>query len=720
MMRCCRAVGVILLVATWSVAVLPPTAYASGSGDTHEGSAGDESAGPVAYTIRFEGNTVLGDRALRGSAEDELRDLHRHGLRRADADDAAFEMELAYRAAGYAFATVEYRIDVRPPKPVVTFSVVEGPQVHVDHIELVGNAAFPTEELLRYFAGTRSGILGLGERLFVAAEIQAGVAELRGLYFASGYLDAQIAKPAITFSSDRTKASVTVHIDEGVCYRIRSISFGGDLLPEVAPLLDEVRVALLDAPYYPRRKLALRSRVLEAYGNLGYPEVTVHIEERRDAHDGSVVLVATIASGPLATIGEIAVEGNERTRARFIRRRLPFRSGDRYRLDGRRKGFHSLYRTGLFSKVDLDYQVRGEGEDGLLTVRVEEAPSKELWAEPGWGSYELLRLRGGFRERNLFGTGRIFAVEASASAKALGLGVNLTDPWFLDTDITADLPITYLRRKEPSFTRREVGVALLLSRRVTDHWTVTAGYAYQATDLTDVAVDTEAEGLDTGYDLASVKVQATYDTRDDIFFPSHGQRSFVAAEQADRLLGGSVTLTRLTAGTRVFKPLGRANILGVRYTTGLILPGRGEVTVPIGERFFNGGENTVRSFEESQLGPLDRSGEPAGGLAYNVISLELRRRMRGNLAGSLFFDYGNVAPNRTRSEEGEDPYDSRSEIISDTLRDYWDDFRPAIGAGIQYLLPVGPARLDFAFNPDARKDRGEDGFVWHFSVGMAF
>jgi outer membrane protein assembly factor BamA len=128
----------------------------------------------------------------------------------------------------------------------------------------------------------------------------------------------------------------------------------------------------------------------------------------------------------------------------------------------------------------------------------------------------------------------------------------------------------------------------------------------------------------------------------------------------------------------------------------------------------------VRSFEESQLGPLDRSGEPAGGLAYNVISLELRRRMRGNLAGSLFFDYGNVAPNRTRSEEGEDPYDSRSEIISDTLRDYWDDFRPAIGAGIQYLLPVGPARLDFAFNPDARKDRGEDGFVWHFSVGMAF
>ena len=710
--------GAIILALAWLAAA--PLASAAETGDTPAGRADAERPAPVAYAIRIEGNAMLGDRALRGVAADELRELHRHGLRRADADDAAFEMTLAYRAAGYAFATVDYRIDAGPGKPVVTFTVTEGPRVHVERIDLVGNAAFPTGELLRHFAAPRAGILGMGEALFVETEIQAGVADLRGRYFAEGYLDAQVDKPAIAFSPDRTRANVTLRIHEGMRYRIREITFAGDLLPEVEPLLAEVRKQLREAPYYPRRKLALRSRVLEAYGNLGYPEATVDIDERRAAADGGVVLAATIASGPLATVGEIAVEGNRRTRTGVIRRRVPFQPGDRYRLYKQREAFQSLYRTGLFSKVDLAFEPLSEGDVGRLTVRVEEAPSKELYLEPGWGSYELLRLRGGFRERNLFGTGRIFGVEASASAKALGLTVNLTDPWFLDSDITADLPITYRRRKEPSFTRREVGAALLLSKRLTDHWTVTAGYGYQATELTEVAVDTAAEALDTGYDLASVKVQATYDTRDDLFFPSHGQRSFVAAERADRLLGGSITLTRLTAGTRVFTPLGEATILGLRYATGLILPGGAEVTVPLGERFFNGGENTVRSFAESQLGPLDVSGDPAGGLAYNVITVELRRRLRGNLAGSLFFDYGNVAPNRTRSEQGEEPYDSRAEIVSDTLSDYWQDFRPAVGAGVQYLLPVGPARLDFAFNPDARTERGEDGFVWHFSVGMAF
>ena len=52
--------------------------------------------------------------------------------------------------------------------------------------------------------------------------------------------------------------------------------------------------------------------------------------------------------------------------------------------------------------------------------------------------------------------------------------------------------------------------------------------------------------------------------------------------------------------------------------------------------------------------------------------------------------------------------------------DFFRDFRPGIGVGLQYKLPIGPVRLDVAFNPDADKDRDEDDWVFHFSVGMAF
>lgn len=158
----------------------------------------------------------------------------------------------------------------------------------------------------------------------------------------------------------------------------------------------------------------------------------------------------------------------------------------------------------------------------------------------------------------------------------------------------------------------------------------------------------------------------------------------------------------------------------MRYDTGVILPGRNQVIIPIGERYFNGGENTVRSFRESELGPKDLSGDPLGGLAFNVFSIELRRLLTNNMAASIFVDYGNISPNFSPEEDELDSFDDRQEVIDRTFSDYFSDLRPAVGIGLQYLLPVGPARLDFAWNPDQDKDQDEDSFNFHFSIGMAF
>jgi outer membrane protein assembly factor BamA len=122
----------------------------------------------------------------------------------------------------------------------------------------------------------------------------------------------------------------------------------------------------------------------------------------------------------------------------------------------------------------------------------------------------------------------------------------------------------------------------------------------------------------------------------------------IIMQVAVEILGGSINLTRMTGGIRHFFSLARYTVLGVRYTTGLILPGQGEVTLPLSERFFNGGENTVRSFKESELGPRDPSGDPVGGYGFNVFNLELRQRLIGNLIGTMFLDYGNVSPNHFR------------------------------------------------------------------------
>jgi outer membrane protein assembly factor BamA len=371
--------------------------------------------------------------------------------------------------------------------------------------------------------------------------------------------------------------------------------------------------------------------------------------------------------------------------------------------------------------VDLFLEDPGPPGQQILVASVTEAPTREFYIEPGWGSYELLRLRLGWREKNPFGGGRNVGLETTVSAKSRQVEANLVDPWFLDTEITADVPLYYNYREEPSFTREDIGLSPSLSSQLSTHISATVAYNLRNTDISDVDPLVALEDLgDDNYNFGSIKLQTTYDDRDDPFYPSRGRRLTFSIEHADSALGGDITFTRLNAGMRYFYSLNPDTVLGLRYATGFIYPGSGETNVPISERFFNGGENSVRSFKESELGPKDLSGNPVGGLAFNTINVELRRRLFGDLSGTLFYDLGNVAPNRSITEGGRRPPENRSDAVSDTLDDFFSDFRSGIGFGLHYKLPIGPVRCDLAWNPDADKDRDEDNWVFHFSVGMAF
>ncbi|UCD77908.1 MAG: outer membrane protein assembly factor BamA [Desulfobacterales bacterium] len=677
-----------------------------------------ETKNAATYKIIFQGNAAMSEAALRRDAAAELEAFDKEGHRPADIDDAAFQMQIAYRKAGYAFATVDYQIEKTQEMTTVTFVISEGPRVIVRDIILVGNKAFDDDVLKAYFEKDRVGFLHRSELVFVRSDVESAVEEIRRHYITHGYLDAVVEPPELQFSADRSQVDVAITITEGVQYTVHRINFRGDVLSDVQSDLDKIRRELIGQPYFNRRRLLLKTGILEIYGNYGYPDAVVEIDRQSTGEPGQVVLDATINSGRQITIAAIEIRGHQRTRPDFIRNRIRLKPGDRYNLALQKQSFRDLYRTGIFSKVDFELSKTEDPAKRVLVVVVEETKGKELFFEPGWGSYEKLRLRVGFQEKNLFGTGRIFRTQATGSIKARTLGSNVSDPFFLNTDIKADLTAFYNHRQEPSFTREDIGMSFGLSKYLTENLLSSGEYMIRSTDLTNVdKFEEQSEGT---YNFASLKGQVNYDTRNDIFFPTTGQRIFVSAEQASGFLGSDLNLTRLTGGGRMFFRLAQNTVLGARYTGGFLIPGRGEVTLPLSERFFNGGENTVRSFKESELGPKDPSGDPVGGYGFNVINLELRQRLIGNLIGSVFFDYGNIAPNRSREEEGKPRYDSRSDVISDTRDDFFKDFRPAVGFGLQYLLPVGPARFDFAFNPDHKSERDEDFFVFHFSVGTAF
>jgi len=131
----------------------------------------------------------------------------------------------------------------------------------------------------------------------------------------------------------------------------------------------------------------------------------------------------------------------------------------------------------------------------------------------------------------------------------------------------------------------------------------------------------------------------------------------------------------------------------------LTVSGPEEATaIPIDERFFNGGSDTVRSFGERDLGPHDNHGHPIGGEFFTVFNIEYTFPIYGELQGAVFTDAGNLLP--TSEEPG------------------LNDMRYALGAGLRYKLPIGPIRLDYGVNPDPHPD--EDFGAFHFSFGFAF
>ena len=189
-----------------------------------------KTASAKSYEIVFQGNTAISGTALSSDAAKELDAFDKQGQRPADIDDAAYQMQLAYRAAGYAFAKVDYRIEKKQAMTTVTFLISEGPRVIVRDIILSGNKAFDDKTLKAYFKKAHSGLLPLDEHLFVRSTVESAVAEIRQRYLTHGYLDAVVDAPVMQFTDDRSQVSITLNIAEGVQYTVHRIDFRGDVL----------------------------------------------------------------------------------------------------------------------------------------------------------------------------------------------------------------------------------------------------------------------------------------------------------------------------------------------------------------------------------------------------------------------------------------------------------------------------------------------------------
>ncbi|MCU0862263.1 MAG: BamA/TamA family outer membrane protein [Planctomycetes bacterium] len=655
---------------------------------------------PLPVTLVIEGNRGIGAVALRSRAEDYLIDLSRDPTRESAVYDAAQEVEDFYRTSGYPVAAVRYVYEPpaedapRPAAVTVKLIVEEGPLVTVD-LRIDGNAAFGTGELLALWARERSGTFGLGGVVFVEAQLHAFAEELREFYRGRGFLDVEVDGPRLAVDLGLAKAAAAITIEEGALHTI------GDV--EVAAPLREALGA--DAPPGPAGKpyarndvFAWRDAVRAALRKRGHAAPRVEVTARPQADRPSVWnLLVDGEPGPVSTIATVDITGNDKTLDAVIRDQLDLEPGATY--DGTEidAALQRLYRTGLFRRVEIDERPVPEAPGTLgLDIRVDEADSRAVEFSGGYGSYE--RLRGGLRleERNLFGTGRGIALDNRLSLKGYSTALTVTDQDFLFSGATLTVSSGLYRREEPSFVDEAVSTTVALTRPLVDQLTARVGYTYR--DRVDAESSAQPAGQLVDYVEGKVFVELRNDQRDDRLFPRSGHAEFLAFERIAPLFGADVDLDRLMLRASVHIGLIDPMHLVLRSEQSLLWPHEGSARVPLQERWFNGGEASVRSFREAQLGPTDGAGIAIGGEYRNLFGVELRVPLWRTVEAGLFADAGNVG----------------SAVQEFSL----DDMRYALGAGLRLLLPIGPVRLDAAWNPDQRP--GDEEWVLHFSVGYPF
>ncbi|MHC4512438.1 MAG: BamA/OMP85 family outer membrane protein [Planctomycetota bacterium] len=656
----------------------------------------------VRIAYRFVGGEGISKRVLADVVHDYMAQLSREPERLSLAYDAALELEDRFHLRGYPQAQVSYKVlPAKGRQPVtVVFEIAQGPQVTVKHIEFAGNQALGREQLLELWSRRRSGVLGLDQPLYVVHELLSLAEAIRDTYRREGYLDVQVkvVYPEAIVAA-QPEVDLQVAIEEGVQYRVGAVTVAQDLmaaLGERAPPLPPAGQV-----FKPELQSQLTIEINNTLRSIGHhaagavASVSVHPDTKR------VDITVGGTPGPKGVVTGVVVNGNDYVDTERIRE--PFVAGMGQLYDGRRvqEGLRRLYRTGLFHKVEVNKQVVGDAKADpqqlRLNLDVEEADRYSIQPGIGYGSYEKLRGLLEFRMRAVPLLGYDLLLRGTASEKGYRAGAMLTDLDFLGTETTWQTGGDIVSREEPSFKDRYKGVVTSWSRYLVKDVHGRLGYAYRThSNAQSDVVDPGAQIGD--YQTSRIFLELDSDHRDSVLVPRKGHREFLRVDFVSPALGGDRHFTTLEVGWSAHLPLveNLQLVLGSRH--GWLWPGDGSDRVPIQERLFNGGENTVRSYNEAELGPKDVNGEPVGGEFRNILGVEMRCQILTNLEIAAFADAGNVGRQ---------------------VEDYtFDDLKYGLGGGIRILLPIGPVRLDAAYNPD--RDPGDEVWELHFSVGYPY
>ncbi len=613
--------------------------------------------------------------------------------------DNANSLRAFYEEEGYWLSRIVPVIKIISPDEVsLTYQIEEGPKVRIKKINIEGNKAISTGKIKRAIETKEwwffSFVTSTG--YYKKERMELDIERIRDLYFNNGFIKVAVGEPKIQLTDDKKGMIITIPISEGDQFNISSIEFSGNKVFTE----DEIKKRTTMVLGKPFSKENLKRDILsisELYSENGYALITVSPDLIPDESKKLVKVLLKIDEGDKYRIGRIEISGNTKTRDKVIRREVRIDEGNVFNSALIKRSYERINNLNFFETVEMVPKPKPEEKLVGIDIKVKEKPTGFFSIGGGYSSVEKFIAMVDLTQGNLFGKGQLLKIRAELGGRTTYYDITFRDPWFMDKPISFSTNIYKMTRKYIEYEKNATGAGVSFGKNFSEYWWGDIAYNFENATILNISegastIIKEQEGRKI---TSSITPSLTRDSRDNYLDPSRGSRNSIYLTYAG--IGGTNNFVKSEIDSAWYFPLSSTTFMlrgRFGYAAGIF--GK---DLPLYERFYVGGIYTVRGLDFGEAGPRDeKTGDAIGGTEELIFNAEYIFPIISDvrLKGVVFFDAGNS-------------YESFKKFGS---------LRYTTGAGVRWISPMGPIRIEWGYN--IAKKLGEKSSRFEFAFGTFF